>query len=332
MSPANGRQTRKPTGLPPWPIVLLTGVQGSGKTYKAAEATGSELVGRTFWIGVGENDPDEYGKVPGADFDIVSHDGTYRDLLAALAWASAHPRVDGKPALLIVDSFGRGWDLLSDMAQAEANRRRKDPTGEAKIASDLWNLAGQRWAHLLDVLREHDGPVLVTARLERQTVFSEDGNPTKDKHNKVKAQKGLPFDVDVVVEFPDPYPAGARITKARSLTFTADPARELNDFTLDKLWRALGMAEPGGPGTRQHATVVIADGDPDTAERARTDLLDLCQERGWVPRDVVAEYAATHPDAPALNQDDDVERLRSFVRAKSNQARVTDSVAGESAT
>lgn len=322
------RTTRKPTGLPAWPILLLTGVQGSGKTYKAAEASGSELVGRTFWIGVGESDPDEYGKVPGANFEIVDHDGTYRDILAALEWSSAQPKVNGKPALLIVDSFGRGWDLLADMAQAEANKRRKDTTGEAKIASDLWNLAGQRWAHLLDVLREHDGPVIVTARLEKQTVFTDDGNPTKDKHFKVKAQKGLPFDVDVVVEYPDPYPAGARITKVRSLTFAPDPDREVKDFSLDKLWRALGLAEPGGAGKRQHSPVVVADGEPDTPEAARGDLRELCEARGWALPDVAAEFAATYPDAPPLGHDTDTERVRAFTRAKANHARVTDTTGG----
>jgi hypothetical protein len=309
------RTTRKPTGKPAWPVVLLTGVQGSGKTYKAAEATGSDLVGRALWVGIGENDPDEYGRVPGADFEIVNHDGTYRDTLAALRWASSQPRVDGKPTLLVVDSFGREWELLSDMAQAEANKRRRDPSGEARIASDLWNLAGARWAKLLKVLTDHDGPVIVTARLDRQTVFSEAGDPTKEKTYKVKAQKGLAFDVDVVVEFREPFPAGVHVTKARSLTFAADPDREVTDFSVDKLLRALGLGEPDAAGTRQTAQLVLdAAGDEDgatAADAVRAALLELCAARGWHPGAIAARYRTAHGEA--LQTDDDVDRIREFV-------------------
>src|SRR5690242_8022331 len=107
-----GRQTRRPSGKPPWPIVLIAGVEKAGKSYAAALASGSDLVGRTLWYGIGEDAPDEYARVPGADFEIVEHDGTYRDILAALEWGAAQPRVNGKPTLLVVDSFGRAWDLL----------------------------------------------------------------------------------------------------------------------------------------------------------------------------------------------------------------------------
>lgn len=309
----NGRATRRPTGKAPWPVVLLTGVQGSGKTYKAAEATGSDLVGRSLWIGIGENDPDEYGRVPGADFEIVAHDGTYRDVLAAVRWASAEPKVDGKPTLLVLDSHGLLWELLSDMAQTEANRRRNDRNGEARIASDLWNLAGARWARVLKVLRDHDGPVVVTARLERQTVFSEAGDPTKDKTYKVKAQKGLAFDVDVVVEFREPYPAGAHITKARSLTYSADPSLEIPDFTVDGLWRALGLAEAGAAGPRRHAGLVVADGESITADAARDELLSLCHARGWAPGTIAARYLEEH--GTPLQDETDGERVKTFADA-----------------
>ena len=33
--------TRKPTGKPPWPIMLIAGVEKSGKTYSAAQASAS---------------------------------------------------------------------------------------------------------------------------------------------------------------------------------------------------------------------------------------------------------------------------------------------------
>jgi hypothetical protein len=323
------RRTRRPTGKPPWPIILLAGVEKAGKSYAAAAASGSELVGGTFWIGVGEDDPDEYGKVPGADFEIVEHDGTFRDILAAAEWASAQPKADGRPNLLVVDSHGRVWDLLSNMAQAEANARRRGSNGDAKIAPDLWNLAGDRWERLLDVLRRHDGPVIVTARLERQTVFTEDGNPTKDRHNKVKAQKGLPFDVGVVVEL---HAVGeAYITGARSLALNIDPATKLPAFTVDALWRRMGLAEPDATTERRHAGIVVADGEPDTADKARADLRELAEARGWPLGEVVTFYAAQYPDAPPLPQDTDAARIREFATRMRDAKRTTTDPADRTA-
>nr|WP_252860289.1 hypothetical protein [Corynebacterium ulcerans] len=40
--------TRKPTGRPSFPIILLAGVEGSGKTWAAVEATGLPLIDRAF--------------------------------------------------------------------------------------------------------------------------------------------------------------------------------------------------------------------------------------------------------------------------------------------
>lgn len=299
------RTTRRPTGRPSWPITLLAGVEGSGKSYKAAEATGSDLVGRSFWLSVGEDDPDEYGRVPGADFEIVNHDGTYRDQLAALEWASTQPQVDDKPTLLIVDSFGRVWDLLANMAQAEANRRRRDATGEARIASDLWNLAGARWERMLNVMRRHAGPVIITARLERQTVFTEAGDPTKEKHNKVKAQKGLASDAGVVVELREWYPSPAHVVKARSLTWQADPSRAIDGFTIDGLWRALGLA--GETTERSHTEVKVAPGEH-TADEARAELRAYCGQTGRDLAEVAAKYHATH--GRDLKTEDDADPIR----------------------
>lgn len=325
------RVTRRPTGKPPWPIVLLAGVEKAGKSYAAALASGSDLIGRALWISVGEDDPDEYGKVPGADFEIVPHDGTYRDLLDAVLWAVEQPRVDGKPTLIIVDSMGRAWDLLSDMAQSEANKRRGG-NGEARIASDLWNLAGQRWSHILDALRSHDGPVIVTARLERQTVFTEDGNPTKDKQNKVKAQKGLPFDVGVVVEM------RARgevyVTGARSLEQMPATDQSLPSFTVDELWRRMGLAEEDATAPRQHTTL---DADPARPEvdAARAELRAFCEAHGLDARAVASAYTNRH-NGVSPRDEVDASALHAFLRelqeAADRRAQADTPAADEAAT
>lgn len=259
--------TRKPTGKVSWPILLLAGTEKAGKTYAAAEASASELVGRTYWITIGEDQPDEYALIEGADFDIVEHDGTYRSILGAVEWAAAQPKVDGKPNLIVLDSAGRMWALLSDQAQASANERAKrknksvGPDG-AQITMDLWNTAKQRWAHILDACRTHDGPVVLTARLEQVSVVDERGEPTKGKQWKVQAEKNLPYEVGAIVHlraFGDAY-----LTGVRSLRFRPKPNEytKLDGFKVHDLWVNLGLAE--GSGVRDHAGVVPQG---ETAER-----------------------------------------------------------------
>ena len=104
-------KTRKPTGKPAWPIMLIAGAEKAGKTYSAAQASASKLIGRTLWVGVGEDDPDEYGALPGVRFEIVEHDGTYRGILAALTACAAEPMEEGRPNLIVLDSATRLWDL-----------------------------------------------------------------------------------------------------------------------------------------------------------------------------------------------------------------------------
>jgi hypothetical protein len=295
-------KTRKPTGIPSWPILLLAGVEKSGKSYACAEASASDLIGRTLWIGVGEDQPDELGAIPGARFEIVEHDGSYRSILGAVTWATQQDPVEGKPNLIVLDSAGRVWTLLSDMAQETANeraRRKNKGVGEdgADITMDLWNVAKQRWAHILDELRHHQGPVIVTARLDEVTLV-EDGKPVKDDHGKiirqwkVQAEKNLPFEVGAIVQlraFGEAY-----LTGVRSLRFRPKPNEytRLDEFTVDQLWRNLGLAD-GPVGDRHH------DGARVLGQNAeRIDLLNQVKAAaaaaGVDPATVAAEWAESH--------------------------------------
>jgi hypothetical protein len=295
-------KTRQPTGKPPWPILLIAGTEKAGKTYAAAEASASDLIGRTLWFGLGEDDPDEYQ--PLGPFEIVEHEGTYRSLLAALKDALAEPPTK-KPTLWVLDSGTRLWTLLSDMAQVEANRRWKArdanknrplPEDGITINMDLWNIAKQRWQHILDLLREHQGPSIITARLDVTTVMDGD-KPTKDKTWKVQAEKGLPFDVGCIVEL---HSRGeAYLTGVRSLRFISkEPRTPYPGFTVDDLWRRLGLAD--GVGTRVHTG---SDGEgsvaaDDRAEAARTALLteigEAADAAGVERAQIASEWADAH--------------------------------------
>lgn len=284
-------ETRAPTGLPSWPIIALTGAEKSGKTYDAAEASASPLIGRTFWISCGEDDPDEYGAIPGARFEIVLHDGSYRGILNALRAARAVPRTDGKPNLIVFDSGGRAWLMLADMAQVEQTRRaiakarranppqpEPNPDDISDINMDLWNTANQRWAHLLGELRMHDGPSIITARLELTTIML-NGQPTNQKAQKIQAQKNLAFDVGGIVEKPS---RGETFVRGlRSLRLDVDGLTPFPDFTMHKLWVAMGLdAEAKQIGERIHVEV-----DPEAprtdAELALEDLRAVALVKGW---------------------------------------------------
>src|SRR4051812_37122880 len=98
-TPLRERRSRKPTGLPNPPMIVLCGPEKCGKSHEAARGTGSDLIGIAFWIEIGgsEGTADYYGRVPGANYEIVPHDGSYQDILDAIRWAVAQPqRVPGK--------------------------------------------------------------------------------------------------------------------------------------------------------------------------------------------------------------------------------------------
>ncbi|MBD8218243.1 hypothetical protein IFU40_06295 [Microbacterium sp. CFBP 13617] len=260
--------TRKPTGRPSWPILLLAGREGAGKTFAALSASTSPLVGRVLYIGIGEDDPDEYSLIPGVEFDIVVHDGTYPGILAAITAAVEEPTGD-LPTLIVVDSMSRLWTLIQDNVQAIANKRakgRRNPNGDFTISMDLWNLAADQWNDVMNALRLHQGPAILTARLDPVAVM-ENGQPTGAKDWKVQAHKSLVFDAAGVIEMRER--GQFLITKLKSIRMMLEGPRQYPNFTVEKLWNDLGIAD--GTGDRAHATVVA---DRSGTEAPRTTGVD----------------------------------------------------------
>ncbi|KAM9863108.1 AAA family ATPase [Leucobacter sp. BZR 635] len=236
--------TRKPSGLPSWPVILLAGREKTGKSYHAALASSSALVGRTLWLGFGEKDPDEYGAIPGADFEIVEYDGTLAGLQAFARAAVAQPQEGGKPNLIIVDSGTVIWDTLRDKATWMARQRGSinQKTQEPIVGMDLWNHVTGEWNALLRTLRSHNGPVIITARMDSTTVMNDRGQPTAVKEDKVKGQRNLAYDVDAIIEMPAR--GQATLTGARSVIHKLPERMNIEDFDtkgIDWLWRSLGL-------------------------------------------------------------------------------------------
>lgn len=251
-------KTRKPTGKPSWPILLLAGGEKCGKSYAAAALSTSDLIDRTFWIEIGEGSADQYGALPGARYEIVEHDGSYRSMLAAAQAAVAEPR-HGKPHAIVVDSMTELWDLLCSEQQAIADKR-----GKNVITMDQWNQAKKRWRAFVDVLRGHRGPVILTARYEQVTVMDAKGQPTTQKEWKVRAEKNLAFEVDGTIEIPQP--RKYYLNGMRSLVFQVPAGGHMplpGDFTLDEFLRRLGIE--GNEGARTYVAPVedMSAADPD---------------------------------------------------------------------
>lgn len=252
------RTLRQPTGKPSWPILLIAGREKTGKSFSAAQASASSLIGNTYWVSIGEKDPDEYSSIPGARFQIAPHDGTVLDIEATIAWLRSAPKGD-KPNLLVVDSTTLLWEQLSREATNTAERQnRRDKNGDIVVGTDLWNKANFQWKRIFSEVKAWDGPVILTARLELVAVMDDRGRPTPARTDKVKAQKNLPFDVDGVIEMPargEAWMSGVRSIRYQLMERT----RLGSDWTFDWLWRALGLADTETTAAVHSETVDAAD-------------------------------------------------------------------------
>lgn len=231
---------RQPTGKAPWPTILLTGEEGSGKTYAALALSASEHVGPTYAFDLGEGVLDQYG--PLGPFQIVEHDGTYSDFHAALSEILALPVDPAKPTVVVIDGISLLWTALSAEADTKARRRksnaeklRKDPDAEVVIDMGLWNQATDRWYRVIEPLRTWPGIAILTARGADVAVV-ENGRPVEGRKTfKTQAQKNLPFDVSMVIR--THAPRTAELVKVRSLTVEIPEGGSipLPDFSLDDL-------------------------------------------------------------------------------------------------
>ncbi|MER7951987.1 hypothetical protein ABTY59_31810 [Streptomyces sp. NPDC096079] len=208
IAPQRARNFRTPSGLPNPPIILFAGPEFTGKSWEAAAGTGSDLIATSYWIQVGgvSGTADQYGRLAGARYEIVPHDGSFDDILDALRAAIAQPSdADGKRNMLVIDDISSVWDLLSDEVSFVSRRRAErrglrlddEPVDDER---DLWIQAKDRWGEMLWLLRQHNGPTLLIARQETVTAFEND-KPTAHTSRRIKAEKNIRSAVDAIVEF-----------------------------------------------------------------------------------------------------------------------------------
>jgi hypothetical protein len=202
-------KTRKPTGAVPWPLILIEGEAKAGKTWACAQFSASPRISRCFWIDLGEGAADEYGAIPGADYEIVEHDGSFTALLDNVkeirkigekALAAGE-----KPIALVIDTMTEEWAILSEWAtnRARSSKYNKkkladDPNAEIKVSTNYWNDANARHKELMTLLKRFPGIVLMTSHGKQVAVMDDSGQPAEGKkEHKVEAQKTLAGDATI---------------------------------------------------------------------------------------------------------------------------------------
>ena len=294
-------RTRPPTGIVPWPLLLVEGGEKSGKSWSAALLTTSPRVGRSFWLDLGEGAGDEYGAIPGAAYELLVHDGTFGDYLgqvqavhelAGKAAAAGEP-----PVLLVIDTMTDEWEGLKDWASSRAveraaRRGRKVTAEEAKVTSDLWNDAGARHRRLMTLLLTFPGVVVMIARGKEVAKIGDNGQPVEgEKTYRVEGHKSLPYDASVWVRLDREAPA--LIVGCRSVKYGVRPGRDkpkrcpddvdnlLEWVVFDVLGCDPATAKPrdikhttGGELTPEEAGETPEDG-------ARRRIRELSERHGW---------------------------------------------------
>ncbi|MGX5656763.1 hypothetical protein ACWKWC_18455 [Geodermatophilus nigrescens] len=243
----SGLPTRKPTGRVPWPCVLLEGEEKAGKSWALAQLSTSDRIGPLYWIDLNEGAGDEYGAIPGARYELVEHDGSYAQVLAAVQAVKAEARraadAGEKPVVLGIDTGSAIWDGLKDWASARAARSsrnrellKRDPNAEITISQNLWNDAGSRWRKLQTELLTFPGIVVVTARGKEVTEVDANGRPIEGQKTwSVQMHREFPYAASVWVRLRRgrrPLIVGARSVHV-GIKPNDDPAREVTDEKAD---------------------------------------------------------------------------------------------------
>jgi hypothetical protein len=225
----------KATGTVPWPLILLEGEAGSGRSWRAALLSADPRIGEMYWLDLAEGAGEQYGAIPGADYTVLDHDGTYADILQHVEEVHAEAKrareAAEPPVALVIDTVSDLWAGLTEWAHTTARKSRKnqeilraDPNADIDPGHTYWNKATARWRRVMLRLMTFPGVVVVIANGGEVTAFDAAGKPTRSKTWSVDGQKRLPSDAMVHVRvFRDDRP---QIIKARTVHGGIRPGRD----------------------------------------------------------------------------------------------------------
>lgn len=263
-------KTRKPTGAVPWPFILVEGPEKAGKTYTSALIACSKRIGRMFWLDLGEGAADEYGAIPGVDYDIVEHDGTFRTILQAVRDVRDEARrardAGEKPVVFLIDGGNAEWELLKDMATAKARDSRwnraklqKDPNAEIDVSQNYWNDVTGLHRQMMALLLTFPGIVIMTCR-GKEVAAVENGRPVEGKKDwRVEGHKSLGYDCNVWLRVHRDKPAelvGVRSVHHGIRPGTDRPKPLPKDWSLEWLIFDYLKCDPAKATTRHYIELV----------------------------------------------------------------------------
>lgn len=313
--------TRKPTGIVPWPLILVEGGEKVGKGWSAAVLSASKKVGRTVIIDLNEGAWDEYGQIDGARFEIAEHDGSWAALMSMVADAkeeAAAAKAAGEPPfVLVIDGMTAEWDLLKDWAAtrartSQANRKKleRDPNAEVTIPMNIWNDVNARHRRLMTVLMTFPGIVIMTARGGQVAAVGENGQPVEGKKTyRVEGNKNLGFDASCWIRLSRedrPLVVSARSVYAGVRPGIDRPKTLPDDWTLEWLIFEQLRCKPAEAHVRD---LVVPKPDAITPEQIRDEALEKTADAERI-RELYAEAKkAGYDDVTLVNESGDDEPL-----------------------
>lgn len=181
--------TRRPSGLVPWPLLLVEGEELSRKTQIALTLSASELVGRTFVLELDDSgSADQYSELGPYELLEVPDGATWGELMTAVRAAAETPSTSGRPNVIVIDTGSIVWERQRLWASKQARKSlaavrllELDEHAIVDIPNELWDQARARWGQLIAVLRTFPGIGVIIAN----------GHELPDGGYKVEAEWGL---------------------------------------------------------------------------------------------------------------------------------------------
>lgn len=326
-------KTRKPTGRVPWPLILIEGGEKSGKSWACAQFSTSPRIGQMYWIDLGEGSADEYGAIPGANYLVVEHDGTWASILTSVIAVRDEARRAAQagepPIVLVIDSMTAEWDLHKDWASNRARQRHekkvREPNSRAKplaegeepkISMDLWNEANARHRKLMTILMTFPGIVLITGRGKDVAALDEKGNPIPNTRDyRVEGHKTLGYDASCWIRLDRAKPG--IVVGLRSVHFGIRPGYD-EPFKLAKDWSIEGIVfdslRCGPTGAHVRDLVEMQPEEPELVEQLLAGIREATRDTYAVVVD-----ACKTAEAEGTITGDDIGTLRAALAARRAQ-------------
>lgn len=332
--PPSPIRARKPTGIVPWPLILIEGGEKAGKSWAAAELTASPRVGTTYWLDLGEGAGDEYGAIPGAQYMLIEHDGSWADVYAqveAVRAEATRAHTAGEPPIVLVfDSMSAEWELLKGIADMKARRRLAKKGRAVKadeepdISMDIWNEVNGKHRRLMTMLMTFPGIVVMTARGKEVAALDSGGRPIQgSKEYKVEGQKNLGYDATVWVRVSRDHPpvvVGARSVHA-GVQPGVDKPRPVPGLTLERVIFDVLKCDPGTAHVRDMPALSTDEADRKPVVSPQQRMFDLFKEADITDRqhgvayisETIGREVKSTADLTVAEVQAVVERLERFV-------------------